>query len=598
MPEMSLLRRRLEREIKARHQAEMILETKALELYNANEDLRQLNESLEVAVEERTRELMAAKIRAEGAEQSQKKFLANMSHEIRTPLNAIIGMAHLLYDTRPTLKQVDYLNVLKNSANHLHNLISDILDYSKIDSGNIEINAQPFDLFGLVRTLQKTFQLKVEGRPIRIEAFVDADIQEQVIGDAVLLNQILMNLLSNAEKFTEKGKIGVRVALAERQNGAGIFEFEVYDTGVGMNEDQLPLIFQDFQQLDNEYHVKYKGTGLGLAITRKLVELQGGTIEVESRKGRGTTFTITLPYQIADEVLQSGKTIPTDISNAASAQAVDRIAENLLPTGCKVLVVEDNDMNRKYLFGLLDKWRIQYDVAFNGREAVILAEKKAYDMILMDIQMPIMDGNEATLHIRNTSNPNQHIPIIALTASALLDQKSRSERTGMTDFLTKPFSPSQLLKKLNQYLPVATDSEPKKKLDLPPSVSASNFRFDARLDGVYLTDFYEADWAHAADMFEIFLTTNSKELDLMPPLLESENWEGLAKIAHKLKPAFAMVGLSWLTEQMTFLENELQTNPHQDKIALILNNIISETARFRPILTEQLRLLTQHIQLT
>lgn len=596
MPEMSLLRRRLEREIKARHQAEAILEAKALELYNANEGLRQLNESLEAAVEERTSELMAAKIRAEGAEKSQKKFLANMSHEIRTPLNAIIGMAHLLYDTRPTVKQVDYLNVLKNSANHLHNLISDILDYSKIDSGNIEINAKPFDIFGLVRTLQKTFQLKVEGRPIRIEAFVDADIQEQVIGDAVLLNQILMNLLSNAEKFTEKGKIGVRVALAERENGAGLFEFEIYDTGIGMDEDQLPLIFQDFQQLDNEYHIKYKGTGLGLAITRKLVELQGGTIEVESRKGRGTTFTITLPYKIADGVMKS-EFIP-EISNAASAQAVDKIAGNLLPEGCKILVAEDNDMNRKYLFGLLDKWHIQYDVAFNGREAVTLAENNAYDMVLMDIQMPIMDGNDATLHIRNMVNPNQHIPIVALTASALLDQKSRSERTGMTDFLTKPFSPSQLLEKLNQYLPCVAANASNKKIAETPSVSTSNFRFDARLDGVYLADFYEEDWVHAADMFDIFLTTSSKDLDLMPPLLESEQWEELAKIAHKLKPTFAMVGLSWLTEQMTLLEHQARTQPNQEDITPILDSISSETARFRPILVEQLRLLTQHIQLT
>jgi signal transduction histidine kinase len=182
--EIDILKRRLEREQQARQQAECILEAKALELYRANMELKQLNDSLEAQVERRTMQFQAAKHRAEAAEEAQKRFLANMSHEIRTPLNAIIGMAHLLYDTRPTVQQLDYLNVIKDSGNHLHNLISDILDYSKIEAGKMEIQAKPFDLIGLVKTLQKTFQLKVEGKPIRVEAFVDTELDGWVIGDA------------------------------------------------------------------------------------------------------------------------------------------------------------------------------------------------------------------------------------------------------------------------------------------------------------------------------------------------------------------------------------------------------------------------------
>lgn len=577
---MEKMQRRLEREMKARREAEAILEEKALELYQKNEELRQLNESLEQLVDDRTIELQGAKLRAEDAEQAQKKFLANISHEIRTPLNAIIGMAHLLYDTEPSVQQLDYLNVLKNSANHLHNLISDILDYSKIESGKIEIQSKPFDLVGLVKTLQKTFQLKVETKPVRVEAFLDVNIEGMVIGDAVLLNQILMNLLSNAEKFTEKGKIGMRVSQIESDFKQAVFEFEVYDTGIGIEQEELPLIFQDFKQLDNEFKIKYKGTGLGLTITRKLIELQGGTIDVDSRKGRGTTFTFTLTYEL------SKISIPSTKSPQSDPFAIPVLEQ-------KILVVEDNEMNRKYLIGLLNKWQLRYDVAFNGKQATEFVQKERYAIILMDIQMPIMDGNEATLFIRNTQNLNSDVPIIALTASALLDKKTRSAEIGMTDFVTKPFNPNQLLEKLNFYL---TNNDGSKPTASPPSVSEqseprpSHFSFNKQLDVSYLNEFYEDDWAHAADMFDTFLTVSSKDVEQLPHHLLEENWTEFSQLAHKTKPIFSMVGLTSLTEKMADIER-LSKEETIDRAAIvepILNDLLVNLSHFRPILTDEL----------
>jgi signal transduction histidine kinase/HPt (histidine-containing phosphotransfer) domain-containing protein/ActR/RegA family two-component response regulator len=575
--EIDILKRRFEREQQARIQAESILEAKALELYRANMKLKQLNDSLEAQVERRTMQFQAAKHRAEAAEEAQKRFLANMSHEIRTPLNAIIGMAHLLYDTRPTVQQLDYLNVIKDSGNHLHNLISDILDYSKIEAGKMEVQAKPFDLIGLVKTLQKTFQMKVEGKPIRVEAFVDTDLDGWVVGDAVLLNQILINLLSNAEKFTDKGKIGVRVGVAEKNINDYLLEFEVYDTGIGIDAQELPRIFEDFQQLDNELKIKYKGTGLGLTITRKLLELQGGTIDVQSRKGRGTTFMFTLKYEKAVN--------PLTIAAPIQAETTQ------LPTSTgKILIAEDNQMNLKYLTGLLRKWELEYDIALNGKEATEFAAAYPYSLILMDIQMPIMDGNEATLVIRNTQNPNTNVPIIALTASALLDRKARAAATGMTDFVTKPFNPTQLLEKLHQYLPKNGSKSAVANAELVEmSIGETIFSFDKRLDVAFMNDFYEGDLEHACEMFDIFLNDSLKDLSKFSPALKATNWELMASLAHKLKPTFAMVGLTQITQYVENLEKSVkQDNPNIQITESLLNRILLEVNRFKPILEQEL----------
>ena len=382
-------------------------------------------------------ELEKAKSIAEEARQSEKQFLANMSHEIRTPLNAIIGMTHLLFDTRPNQQQYDYLEILKTSADFLLILISDLLDMAKIEAGKVEVQNQPFDLSGLLRTTQRLFQIKLESRPIELNLLIDGRITGYYIGDDLMLNQILLNLIGNAEKFTEKGSIDITVKQQKQDEEFDWIEFKVQDSGGGIPAEKIDVIFQKFKQVNAHGH-KHKGTGLGLAITKQLVEIQGGSITVNSEEGVGSTFTFTLPYKKSES-----KILP-------KTHEIQIAPKNL--KGSRILVAEDNIMNQKYISSLLTKWEVNFIIASDGKKAVEQAQKQLFDLILMDIQMPNMDGYEASITIRNTECLNQKTTIIALTASAMSDQKNKAMSVGMNDFVTKPFAPNNLLSILQQYI--------------------------------------------------------------------------------------------------------------------------------------------------
>lgn len=382
-------------------------------------------------------ELKQAKSIAEQARQSEKQFLANMSHEIRTPLNAIIGMTHLLFDARPTKQQYEYLDILKTSSDFLLILICDLLDMAKIEAGKVEVQNHPFDLVGLLRTTQRLFQIKIENRPVEVNLMIDGRITGNYVGDDLLLNQILMNLIGNAEKFTEKGSIDITIKQQKQDDEFDWIEFRIKDTGNGIPEDKMEMIFQKFKQINSHGH-KHKGTGLGLAITKQLIEIQKGTISVKSQEGLGSTFTFTLPYKKSETEI-----VPT-------INEIHIAPKNL--KGSWVLVAEDNIMNQKYISSLLNKWEINFTIASDGRKAVEQAQKQMFDIILMDIQMPNMDGYQASITIRNTTCLNQNTPIVALTASAMLDQKNKAISAGMNDFVTKPFAPNNLLSVLQQYI--------------------------------------------------------------------------------------------------------------------------------------------------
>jgi PAS domain S-box-containing protein len=519
-------------------------------------------------------ELKEAKIIAENAQYAEKEFLANMSHEIRTPLNAIIGMAHLLYDTRPTKQQREYLDVLKNASNILHGLISDILDIAKIEAGKIEIQNKPFDLIGLVRTLQKTFQMRANEKELQVEAMIDARIDGLVIGDELLLNQILLNLLGNSLKFTETGHIGISTRLLKRQEGKVAIEFKVYDSGIGISSEKLPMIFQKFKQVDNNRQQQHRGTGLGLAIVKELIELQGGTIKAQSELGEGTSITFTLSYADGGNIeLQTATNIPESVINHVPLNQLN------------VLVVEDNEMNQRYVLGLLQKWKIPFDIAANGSEALALVQKKAYNLILMDLEMPIMDGYNATIAIRNTHNHNQRTPIVALTASALIDQKHKALGVGMNDFLTKPFAPTQLKQLLIKYAPSAIDN-------LNGEVEHT-FKFNEQLDSSFLDIFYEDDMNHAHEMFDTFLNDVLPDFPMLQNLFDAEKWEDVQKLSHKLKPTVAMVGLTWLEPLLLLIEQATRKHPVDNlhNIAQAIEKVNHDLQTYTPILqTEWQRL--------
>ncbi|MEZ4883672.1 MAG: response regulator [Chitinophagales bacterium] len=491
-------------------------------------------------------EIEQAKRMAEQMQKAEKQFLASMSHEIRTPLNAVIGMANLLYDTRPTKEQIEFLDIIQTSANILQALISDILDLSKIEAGKIEYNENPIDLVGLIRALQKTFQIKLNSKNIEVESFVDTAIENYILSDQMLINQILLNLLGNAEKFTESGSIGLQVKLMEKDGEDMLLKFKVYDTGIGIEKNRLGAIFEKFKQANNEVRVKYGGTGLGLPITKKLIEFLGGKITVESEVGRGTTFTFTLP--VKDAGFKDEK---------KSKKVIDNFELDKL----YILVVEDNKMNRKYLDGLFKRWNVRHEMAVNGKHAMEWVDKQQFDLILMDIQMPVMDGYQATIAIRNSHNLNKNTPIIALTASALLDQREKALSLGMNGHITKPFTPTQLLEGIKTYAQTSNNKEgieanvftieedvalveKNKAVEIEAYNPDSEFVFVGELDKDYLHEFYEGDLDYMIDMFESFFESTVSEVPHLKKYTEAKNWEDLSKLAHKIAPTFSIVGLT------------------------------------------------------
>lgn len=380
--------------------------------------------------------LIEAKEKAENSERSKELFLANMSHEIRTPMNAIMGFATLLTDSKLTKEQEEWVHAIKYSSDNLLHIINDILDFSKIEAGKLELEEKHINLGDVVQSSVSMFRTKAKEKKIGLDYTMDPAIPNIVSGDAIRLNQVLLNLLSNAIKFTDKGQIKLEVKRMKRADSSIWVEFSISDTGIGIPSEQLSSLFESFTQASKEIANKYGGTGLGLAITKRLVELQGGTIQAVSIDKQGSCFTFNLPF---GEV----KDFERHIEAASSAVDFSKVA------GKRVLLVEDNALNQQLAKLVLGKWKIDISIAENGKVAVEMLEKENYDLILMDIQMPEMDGYAATAYIRATLQ--NKIPIIAMTAHALTDEKEKCLKAGMNDYVSKPFSPQELLGKINKY---------------------------------------------------------------------------------------------------------------------------------------------------
>ena len=517
-------------------------------------------------------QLDLARRQAEEARGAQKEFLASMSHEIRTPLNVIVGMTHLLEETDLNPTQRDYINILKHSSGILMGLISDILDLSRIEAGELQVNQREFNLTELVQSLRHTFELKIGQRPVNISASIDPQLRTWLVGDDMLLNQILMNLLGNAEKFTREGEIAIKVKLDSWQEDKCWVTFQVCDTGIGIQKDKLELIFQNYKQAEQEIRENYGGTGLGLAISKQLVELQGGSIVVEEADGFSTCFSFTLPF------IDTRKPF---VSNARSGH----MKRHPNFSAAKVLVIEDNPMNLRYIISLLEKYNIQHQLATNGPDALYFLDSRLYDLILLDIRIPGLNGLELAERIRqDESKPNVATPLVATTALAMESTFTQARQAGVTDILTKPYTPDQLLQVLNKYL---NDDETELIMEEP--INISGFEFHNELDVKYLNALYENNISYAADLFEIFLKTIREEVIKIRKLVEDRDWEQLKFQVHKLKPNFAMVGLTWITNKMQQLENTLNRNTTTppEEVEAVFATISLDLDKFYPIIEQE-----------
>lgn len=382
--------------------------------------------------------LIQAKEKAEEASRVKAQFLSVMSHEIRTPMNAVLGMSNLLMEEKLTNKQHEYLDTLKFSSDQLLNLINDILDFSKIEAGKIELEEIEFDLFSLINGIKESYSFKAADKGIQLKTNWGDSVPHHMVGDPTRLGQILNNLMGNAVKFTEKGLVEL-VCTKESEDWDFIYlKFEVKDTGIGISDKYKDSIFEQFTQSDARVNRKYGGTGLGLAITKQLVELQNGTLAVESVEEQGSSFMVWLKF---------GK-----VKAHVSMPLVGRKGNEKSLEGIKILLVEDNEINQFVAGKFLEKWNGSFDIAENGEIALNALDRKNYDLVLMDIQMPVKDGYETTRTIRKSNSIYSQIPIIALTAENVQEITSEVFKVGMSDIITKPFNPDELYSKIKKHL--------------------------------------------------------------------------------------------------------------------------------------------------
>jgi hypothetical protein len=461
-------------------------------------------------------QLERARLAAEEASTAKGQFLANMSHEIRTPLGGILGMTHLLLDTEPSALQREYLLLVEQSAEALLTVINDILDFSKIEAGKLELVEEVFSPAQLVAGLVQLLEPRAEHKGLRLASSLQAEIPGWVRGDAGRLRQVLLNLLGNAIKFTERGEVGLDVAVEAFDGQAVELHLAVRDTGIGIPADKQQRVFESFEQADGATNRKYGGTGLGLAISLRLVELMHGRLWLESEPGRGSVFHVSLPLGVVDMV--QGSAPPTSPTIPPPVRPL------------RILLAEDSLVNQKYALALLAKRGHHVSVASDGRQAVALASRERFDIVLMDVQMPELDGFAATAELRRAERGGQRrVPIVAMTAHAMEGDRERCLAAGMDAYVSKPLRPEDFLptvERTAEGLETAAPAAPEAPLS------------DDLVDWARARSRVGDDEGLLAELIEVFLEEFPKSRAQLQQAVDNGQAPVVGRIAHTLKSSF------------------------------------------------------------
>ena len=512
--------------------------------------------------------LKKSKEEAEKANRAKSEFLARVSHEIRTPLNAILGFTEQLKQTKLDKKQSDYLNIIDKSSEHLLSLINDILILSKIEARQINFENAPFKIGYTVKYVHNALLVKAEEKNLQFTYNIDKKLDKVLLGDSFRLRQIIINMLSNAIKFTNSGYVELRCFLKEETDSQIKVRFDIIDTGIGINPENLENIFEQFKQADSSITKKYGGTGLGLTICKNLIELQNGSLSVTSQENIGTTFTFIIPYKKGEET----DILPDDLGTIDSKKLRNK----------KVLLVDDDSVNRLLGKTILEKFSCHFDIANNGKEAISLLDKNKYDIVLLDIHMPDISGVEVAKYLRFKKQDTK-TKVIAVTAAVMKDDIKRYFKAGINDFIIKPFKEIHLFNKMCELLKLKkeTSSQPKEEIILKEEISPKPYNLAELTKMLGTKD-------GVAKMLKTFIENSENTIQKFQQYLDDKNWPQIGESAHKVLPSFRHLEAHNITLNLTEIKTKTLINPDYKSVPELLKKTIEAMKQLNEKLKNEL----------